>query len=204
MLTNIFDSDNVTRIEGVKHNNSIDGCRLAHIKANKNAINNSSLSDNDYYLICEDDLSQLESKQFILKQIYEAIKFDKDLYLFLCANTPEWIKMEKSENPLFYRIYGGAGNAGCYLCKKSFGKELVKFWENNPGKHIDWTWHDLWKKYQVYLSRPNLVVGKAGKSNQNMPDKHDIVDNSGMVIRKKNTWATTPFNFKKWDKINGN
>jgi len=61
ILSQIFGKKNVNRIPGVLHKDGMQGVRLAHIKAHTQAISNSALEEDDYYLICEDDLIPLET-----------------------------------------------------------------------------------------------------------------------------------------------
>ena len=162
ILNNIFDKTNIYRIEGIKSENSMEGCRLAHIKANIFAINQGF----DYYIVCEDDIKPLENKKKILDYINNSINSTPDLVLFeQGAHLENQIEVVR-ENENMYRIFSGGNNAGCYLCNRNFGIKLVKHWINQWGRHLDHSWQDLWKTNYVYFHRPQLFNQKEGESNQ--------------------------------------
>jgi len=182
-LSNIFDSNYIYRIEGVQHKLGLEGCRLAHIKANKEAIKKGY----DYYIIAEDDIKQLVNKKKIIKHIYNSILFNPDLVLFEQGEKLETkIKLQKKTNNM-YRIFSGGNAAGIYLCSLNFGKKLVNHWENNKFIHIDHSWQELWKTNNVYFYRPQLFNQKEGKSNQ-----------SDVNYRNE----TKPFDWELYYKIN--
>ena len=188
VLSNIFNKENIIRIPGVLYNNSIDGCRLAHIKANEKGIKD----NNKYYLICEDDLKPLLNYAEIKKHINDCIKsdIDFDLVLFEIAGRKgkfeKKMKLKKVTDNM-YRIYRGNWGAACYLCKTEFGKNLINHWKNRPNKHCDITWQELWKDYAVYFYRPQLFIQKEGESNQD-----DVVYRDDIV----------PFNWKLFENYN--
>jgi len=161
-LSTIFDENYIYRIEGVQHKLGLEGCRLAHIKANKEAIKKGY----KYYIITEDDIKPLLDKQNIKKHIYNSISFNPDLVLFEQGEKLETkIKLQKKTNNM-YRIFSGGNNTGFYLCSLNFGKQLVNHWDKYKFIHIDYLWQALWKKNNVYFYRPQLFNQKEGKSNQ--------------------------------------
>jgi len=181
MLYNIFDT--VYRIEGVKHDIGLEGCRLAHINAHVSAINKGF----NYYIIAEDDIQPIVNTTNITSYILKTISFNPDLVLFEQGQHLEkQIKLSKI-NENMYRIYGGGNNTGCYLCSKNFGIKLIKHWIKNPFKHIDHTWQELWKSNHVYFHRPQLFQQREGYSNQN-----------DVGYRK----TTIPFDWNLYEKTN--
>ena len=163
ILNNIFNNKYVYRIEGVKHNIGLEGCRLAHINAHIAAINKGF----NYYIITEDDIKPLIDTENINKYIKKSILFKPDLVLFEQGEKLEEKIQLKKINDNMYRIEGGGNNAGCYLCSKKFGIELIKHWIKSTGKHIDHSWQELWKSNNVYFHRPQLFQQREGYSNQN-------------------------------------
>lgn len=163
ILYKIFDNNNIYRVEGVKHEIGLEGCRLAHINAHISAINKGF----DYYIIVEDDIQPLLDKREILNYIDNAIAFKPDLVLFEQGQNLEKNIILEKKNENIYRIYGGGNNTGCYLCSKNFGFKLIKHWLNHSGLHIDQSWQYLWKSNNVFFHRPQLFHQKEGYSNQN-------------------------------------
>jgi len=162
---NIFEKNNIHRVNGVNHAIGMEGCRLAHIEANMIAINNGY----PYYLIAEDDISPLIDSKYILSFINNSIKTNPDLVLFeIGQNLENRISLEFNQlNPNLYRIFYGGNNSGCYLCSRDFGIKLVKNLMNNPGMHVDKSWECLWKDNKVFFHRPQLFHQIEGFSNQN-------------------------------------
>lgn len=182
ILYKIFDNNNIYRIEGVKHEIGLEGCRLAHINAHICAINKGS----EYYIIAEDDIQPLVDNSEIMNYINKAILFDPDLVLLEQGQHLEkTITLDKT-NENMYRIYGGGNNAGCYLCSKEFGIKLIKHWINTYGQHIDHSWQKLWKLNNVFFHRPQLFHQNEGYSNQNDVDYRE---------------TTIPFNWELYETI---
>jgi len=101
ILYKIFDKNDVYRIEGVKHDIGLEGCRLAHINANISAINKGF----DYYIIAEDDIQPLVDNSHIMDYIDNAILLNPDLVLFEQGqNLEKDIKLKKI-NLNMYRNY---------------------------------------------------------------------------------------------------
>lgn len=177
-------NNKISRIEGVAHKIGMVGCRLAHSKANLTAIN----QGHPYYIICEDDILPLLDKGKINKYIKNIIKEEPDLVLFEQGiNLEKKIKMKKTNNQNLYRLLGNGNNAGAYLCKRDFGIKLLDHWKNNPNKHIDISWRDLWQSHKVYFHRPQLFIQNEGQSNQTDVNWRD---------------KTIPFNWKLWEEKN--
>lgn len=182
LLHKIFDSNNIYRIEGVKHDISLEGCRLAHINANIAAINKGF----EYYIIAEDDIEPLVDINDIITYINKSILFKPDLVLFEQHEHLERdIKMAKKYENM-YRIYQNGNNAGCYLCSRNFGIKLVSHWINSPGIHVDHSWQHLWFKNEVFFHKPQLFRQREGFSNQN--------NNEYRGIRQ-------PFNWELFDNL---
>lgn len=184
-LQKIFKKENLHRVPGVVHKKGLEGCRLAHIKANEIAINQNL----EYYIIMEDDVKSLVNYNKVLEYINNTLNsVDIDLLLLeqsgIKDNLEEIIKMDKKNDNL-YRVYGGGNNAGAYLCKRSFGKKLVEHWKTRENIHCDHSWQELWKDNNVYFHRPQLFNQRAGESNQ------DDVDYREEMI---------PFDFDKFDR----
>jgi hypothetical protein len=183
ILYKIFDNNNIYRIEGVKHNIGLEGCRLAHINAHISAINKGY----NYYIIAEDDIQPLVDINSITNYVLNTILFNPDLVLLEQGqHLEERIKLSKiSEN--MYRIYGGGNNTGCYLCSRNFGIKLIKHWIKHSMWHIDGSWQELWKSNNVYFHRPQLFHQREGISNQNDVNYREI---------------TLPFNWELYEKLN--
>ena len=171
-LQKIFKKENIHRIPGVVHKIGLEGCRLAHIKANEIAINHNL----EYYIIMEDDVKSLVNHNIVLEYINNSLNnIDIDLLLLEQGqNLEERIEMDRKNDNL-YRIYGSGNNAGAYLCKRSFGKKLVEHWKNRENIHCDQSWQELWKENNVYFHRPQLFNQRAGESNQNDVDYREEV-----------------------------
>lgn len=163
ILNKVFDKEYIFRIEGVKHESGMEGCRLAHINAHIEAINRGF----NYYVICEDDIKPLVETNTILNYISNSIKLKPDLVLFEQGESLEErvILSKKTDN--MYRIFSGGNNTGCYLSSKEFGLKLIRLWEKNPFKHCDHSWQDIWYQNNVFFHRPQLFHQIAGFSNQN-------------------------------------
>ena len=183
MLYNLFDADYVHKIDGVKHHNGRDGCRLAHINAHIHAVNQGY----DYYIIAEDDIQPLAEKEELQKYITDAIQNKPDLVLLeTLSNYERKINLQKHTNNL-YRLYGNTFGAACYLCKKEFGLKLINHWlTSQTNTHIDLLWQSLWKTNNVYFHRPQLF--------RQIGDYSDTGE-----IRYRNTQQ--PFNWELYDKL---
>ena len=162
MLYNLFDADYVHKIDGVKHHNGRDGCRLAHINAHIHAVNQGY----DYYIIAEDDIQPLVEKEELKKYITDVIQNKPDLVLFEhCVYISKDELKEKGGiqkytetlcrvNGIFQCVF----DTGCYLCTKEFGKKLINHWLNKNSSSVacDVSWQELWKDNNVYFHRPQL------------------------------------------------
>ena len=181
-LQKIFKKENLHRVAGVSHTLGLEGCRLAHIKANEIAIN----SNLEYYIIMEDDVKSLVNHNKVLEYINTSLNsVDIDLLLLEQGqNLEERIKMDRKNDNL-YRIYDGGNAAGAYLCKRSFGKKLVEHWKKRENIHCDHSWQELWKDYNVYFHRPQLFNQRAGESNQDEINYRE---------------ETKPFDYEKFDR----
>lgn len=162
VLNTISDTKNIFRIEGVTHELGLEGCRLAHIKANIAAINHGS----QYYIIAEDDIQPLVESSEITKFIENSTQFKPDLVLFEQGQDLEKNIDLVKETENMYRIFGGGNNTGCYMCSREFGIKLVKHWLAHPRQHVDHSWQKLWKTHKVYFHKPQLFHQKEGYSNQ--------------------------------------
>jgi hypothetical protein len=182
ILYKIFDNNKIYRVEGVKHNIGLEGCRLAHINANISAINKGF----DYYIIAEDDIQPLVDNSKILNYIDKSISYNPDMVLFEQGQHLEkQIKLEK-KNENMYKIYGGGNCTGCYLCSKKFGIKLIKHWIKSPGQHIDHSWQSLWKSNNVFFHRPQLFHQKEGYSNQSDVNYRETVIPFNWELYEKN------------------
>jgi hypothetical protein len=182
-LSGIFDISNIHKIEGVKHKIGMEGCRLAHIDANIYGINQRC----PYYLVAEDDIQPLVDETEILPYIENAISENPDLVLFEQAGDLEInIKLNKVTNNL-YRAYSGGQGAGLYLTSRKFGLQLVQQWISCPGRHIDFSWQDIWYLNNVYFHKPQLFHQKEGESNQHNVDYRE---------------ASRPFDWNWYEKYN--
>jgi hypothetical protein len=162
MLYNIFDNNNIYRVEGVTHKIGLEGCRLAHMNAHVTAINKGF----QYYIVAEDDIKPLVETTKIVNYIHNSIALNPDIVLFeLGPHLELKIQLSKTTENM-YRIYGGGNNAGCYLCSRKMGIKLINHWMKNVGKHIDHSWQELWGSTNVYLHRPQLFHQREGYSNQ--------------------------------------
>ena len=183
ILYDIFDNNNIFRVEGVKHEIGLEGCRLAHINAHITAINKGV----DYYLISEDDVQSLVDKPEIIKYINNTLVFNPDLVLFEQGqNLEQNINLCKITDNM-YRIFNGGNNAGFYLCSKNFGIKLIKHWLKHANRHIDHSWQDLWKSNNIYFHKPQLFHQREGYSNQNDVDYRE---------------TTKPFDWDLYEKVN--
>ena len=164
VLNNIFNKEDIYRIEGVEHNIGSEGCRLAHINANIFAINNSF----DYYIIAEDDIQSLVDKNEISNYITNATKYNPDMVLLEQAqNLEKIIRLEIDErSPHMYKIFSGGNGAGCYMPHKDFGIKLIKHWMKEKNRHADISWQDLWESNNIYFHKPQLFNQREGFSNQ--------------------------------------
>lgn len=162
VLSNIFEPSNIHRIEGIKHKYGMEGCRLAHIEANIYGINHRF----PYYLVAEDDIQPLVDITDILSYIKNTIKQTPDLVLFEQGQNLEInIKLQKYTDNL-YRAFGGGQATGMYMVNKKFGLHLLQHWINCIGRHIDFSWQDIWFLHNVYFHKPQLFHQKEGESNQ--------------------------------------
>ena len=160
----------------------MEGCRLAHIKANIFAINQGF----DYYIVCEDDIKPLANKTKILDYINKSINYNPDLVLFEQSDGLENNIQLLKENEHLYRILSGGNAAGCYLCNRNFGIKLVKHWINQWGRHLDHSWQDLWKSNYVYFHRPQLFNQKEGESNQDDVDYRNEIRPFDWLVYEEN------------------
>ena len=185
-LSGIFDITNIHRIEGVKHKFGMEGCRLAHIEANIYGINQRY----SYYLVAEDDIQPLVDETEIMPFIENAISEKPDLVLFEQGQNLEInIKLDKVTENLYRAYYGGQAT-GIYMVSRNFGLQLITQWINSPGRHIDFSWQDIWHLNNVYFHKPQLFHQKEGDSNQNNVDYRE---------------AARPFDwswFEKYNKFN--
>jgi hypothetical protein len=162
-LGSIFDQKNIHKIEGVKHKIGMEGCRLAHIDANIYGVNQRC----PYYLVAEDDIQPLIVEREITSYIQNTLSAKPDLVLFEQGQNLEInIKLDKySEN--LYRAYYGGQASGIYMTSRKFGLQLITQWINSPGRHIDFSWQDIWHLNNVYFHKPQLFHQKEGETNQN-------------------------------------
>lgn len=182
LLSLAFPKNKITRIPGIVHSIGLEGCRLAHIKANTVALE----TKKPFYIILEDDIESLVPLDNIIKYIHNiiyTIKFDLVL-LEQGTNLETSINMIQ-ENKNLYRVFGGGNNAGAYLCTHEFGKKLVQLWKKNPLWHCHHSWQTIWPFHNVFFHKPVIFNQRAGKSNQSEVDP-----------RKRNV----PFQFQLWDK----
>lgn len=181
-----YPSNKIIRFEGIFNSNGKEGCRQSHIAANKIGIEN--VGNSPYYIICEDDIKLVGDLYKIINKAYKLNNVD--MFLLECGDKLECkAKLEYTNNKNFMRILGGGNNAGCYMIKPEYAKKNIKVWEENPNLHIDQSWQVLWKKHNVYLSRPVVFVQRGLKSNV-----------------EKNTIRNEikPFDFDFWEKKNKN
>jgi hypothetical protein len=177
-------SEHVHRIPGVSHSLGLEGCRLAHINANIEAVN----SGHKYYIISEDDLLKLQPDSDIKHYIQNVIttKPELDLVLFEQGQNLESRMALQKINENLYQIFSGGNNTGCYLCSHNFGLQLIKFWLVQPEMDIDQTWQKLWPSNKIYFHRPQLFHQSAGWSNQNDIGYRD---------------ETRPFNWEEYERL---
>lgn len=158
---------NITRFNAIEKENGTIGCSLSHIKCLEIAIE----KDYDYILICEDDISILDSNLFL-----------KNTNAFLNSNL-EWdVVLIAGNNMLPFKkitdyciqIYNCLTTTG-YIVKKSYyNKLLTNFKEGlielikNPGEKtkyaIDKYWLRLQQQDKWYLIIPPTIVQAEGYS----------------------------------------
>jgi hypothetical protein len=187
-LSGIFDKKNIHRIEGVKHKIGLEGCRMAHINANIYGINQRW----PYYLVAEDDIQPLVEITDIIPYIKKSINQGPDLVLFEQGQNLEInIKLHKVTENL-YRAYSGGQSAGLYMTSRKFGLQLIQQWITSIGRHIDFSWQDIWYLNNVFFHKPQLFHQKEGESNQHNVDYRE---------------ASRPFDwiwYEKYNKFNKN
>jgi len=150
------------RIPGILHKVGREGCRRAHINAQRAGIQ--STKPGEYYIILEDDAKPNVPLSKFSDYIKECQTVGADLILLNVQNRPDTAVLQETSNPRFYKAYGGTGSGLSYMVKHEFGKKLIDHWEQFPNSHIDWVWHDLWPDNSVYVHRPLLFLMKPGKS----------------------------------------
>lgn len=187
-LSGIFGNSNIHRIEGVKHELGLEGCREAHINANIYGINQRL----PYYLVSEDDVQPLVEIEDIVPYIEQSTYEKPDLVLFEQGQNLEInIKLNKVNENMF-RIFGGGNNTGIYMTSRKFGLQLIQHWSQSIGKHVDHSWQELWVHNNVFFHKPQLFHQKEGESNQNDVDYRDAV--------KPFDWPW----YEKYNKLNKN
>ena len=173
------------RVPGVLHKSGREGCRRAHINAQKAGIQ--ATNPGEYYIVLEDDAKPNVSLREFSDYIKECQTIGADLILLNVQNRPDTALLKATRNPRFYRAFGGTGSGLSYMVKHEFGKTLIDYWGQFPNSHIDIVWQDLWPEYSVYVHRPLLFLMKTGKSTT-----------GDVVWRDLNDEACQDF---EWDKL---
>ena len=153
---------NLTRVPGVLHSTGREGCRQAHIAAQKKGI--SSTTPGEYYVVLEDDAKLNVSSRTATRALEEATISGSDLILLNIQNWYTDVKMAPTTNPSLFRIFGGTGSGLAYMVRHEFGKKLIDHWEKRPYEHIDMTWHELWPSNKVVVHKPLLFLHHSGPS----------------------------------------
>jgi len=152
----------LTRVPGVLNDIGLEGCRRAHINAQKAGLQ--ATSPGQYYIVLEDDAIPNVSRDIFHQYIKKCQQTGADLILFNVQNQPDSAILRPTLSPEFYRIFGGTGSGLAYMVKHEFGEKLISCWEKHPKKHIDWTWHKLFPMHKVLLHRPLLFLHAQGES----------------------------------------
>lgn len=150
------------RVPGVLHKVGREGCRRAHINAQKAGIR--ATKPGEYYIVMEDDAKPNVPLTKFSDYIQECQTIGADLILLNVQNRPDLADVKATSNPRFYRAFSGLGSGLSYMVKHEFGKKLIDYWGKFPNTHIDMVWQDLWPDYSVYVHRPLLFLMRPGKS----------------------------------------
>ena len=180
------------RVSGVLHEIGREGCRLAHINAQKAGLQ--ATSPGQYYIILEDDAIPNVSRTNFRHYIERCAQTGADLILLNVQNRPETTILRPTQSREFYRIFGGTGSGLAYMVRHEFGKKLIRLWEKHPFKHIDWIWHELFPTHQVLLHRPLLFLHAQGESKTGDTVWRDAND----VVVQDFDWSRMKFQEKQF------
>lgn len=155
------------RFNAIKLENGAIGCSLSHLKCLQTALDN----DWDHVLICEDDITFLNSELFI-KQMNRFLEEINDWDVLLLAGNI--IPPYKKINDFCVQVTKCQTTTG-YLVRKHYIPILIDNIKDginqllkNPEKHvlyaIDKYWFSLQQKNKWYLITPLTVVQKPGYS----------------------------------------
>jgi hypothetical protein len=148
------------RVAGVQHSSGLEGCRLAHLKALKRALD----FDAEYVLVTEDDVTASDSPQALERCLTEFVARVRTLgsrrrpalLLLECGQDLEQrIRLHQCRGgPNFRRVLFGGNNTGAYLVRRDFIPRLQAVWGLARGIHIDASWQLLWPFYDVWMAFP--------------------------------------------------
>jgi hypothetical protein len=152
----------LTRVPGVLHRVGREGCRQAHIAAQKMGIG--ATKPGEYYVVLEDDAKLNVSPRVASRAIEKATINGADLILLNIQNWYEEVKMAPTNNPSLFRLFGGTGSGLAYMVRHEFGQKLINHWNKHPFEHIDISWQKLWPTHVVLVHRPLLFLHQSGPS----------------------------------------
>ena len=150
------------RVPGILHPVGREGCRQAHVAAQRAGLQ--ATQPGQYYIVLEDDAKLNVDSATFSRAIEEAQASGADLILLNIQNYPRDVLMRKTNNPSFYRLFGGVGSGLSYMVRHEFGQRLIEHWNKHPFEHIDVTWQALWPQNLVLVHNPLLFLHHVGPS----------------------------------------
>lgn len=172
------------------------GCRRAHMKAHMEGLKKIE-SDDDYYIVAEDDIRPLRTRDTICAYIKTAMRLSADMVFLehagdLETHTALQPVCEQNGLPVgeFYRYCSGCGGwgFGCVLVKGSFGKRLLQLWKMYTADHCDVTALRLREHAAVLFPNPQLFA------------QREYASNGDDVSTRQ---AQRPFDFALWQWLHG-
>ena len=182
ILDNLFDNDQIVRLDAIKHDKGYIGCAMSHLKCLEIAIENNW----ENVLIVEDDIFYTKKSKHILINLIK-----KPFDVIILGGTIIYY------NPFNYNLYR-CNSGTAYIVSNHYYKTLKSFWENNLNNLIktnnqikyslDISWHQLQYKDNWKIVYPPVFVQKMGKSDIEQesydPEKYFYITNIFTFIRQ--------------------
>ena len=189
---------NIKRLSAIKNSNGAMGCGASHIEALTKLLE----YDDDYFMVCEDDLCILNDDNFnkFVKD-FDNIKEDKKWDIII--TTPSGDKIPGLPYHNFYRIHDNQTTTA-YIIKKTFVPILISNFKESVtalinGGHpktcaIDQWWKQLQSQYTFCYYKDMYAGQLVGFSN--IENKYINYNVKGMSRKKRSDKKYSVFFFR--------